>query len=240
MALKLITLDLDNTLWETDPVILRAEKASFDYLVQSCPAVADLYDADSFNQYRKDLAECYPSLRHQVSKLRLETLRRVCLQMGCERDEAARIADEAFAVFYAERSRLDLFEGALEALQLMSARYPLIALTNGNANTEQAGIRHLLVEHFNAEQTGAAKPAPDLFLAALQHAGVEAHEVLHIGDHPEQDIDAARKLGMQTLWVNVLGQSWPESQLPPQWQLDHWRDLPSLLSRLVASLEPQD
>ena len=236
MPLKLITLDLDNTLWETDPVILRAEQASFDYLVQRCPAVADLYDAASFNQYRLDLAESYPSLRHQVSKLREETLRRVCLQMGCEREEAAVIAEDAFAVFYAERSRLDLFEGALDALRWMSDRYPLIALTNGNANTEQAGIRHLLQEHFNAEQTGAAKPAPDLFMAALRHAGVEPHECLHIGDHPLQDIAAARDLGFHTLWVNVLDLQWPQDQQPPQWQLEDWRDMPSLLSRLVASI----
>jgi FMN hydrolase / 5-amino-6-(5-phospho-D-ribitylamino)uracil phosphatase len=237
LALKLITLDLDNTLWETDPVILRAEQASFDSLIQLCPSVADLYDAQSLNQYRCDLAECYPDLRHQVSKLRLETLRRVCLQAGCHHDKAAELAQQAFDVFFEERSRIDLFDGALDALQWLNERYMLIALTNGNSDLEKVGIRHLFSEHYNAEQTGAAKPAPDLFMAALERAGVAAHECLHIGDHPQQDIDAARRLGFHTLWVNALGQRWPEAVEPPQWQLQDLQSLPSLVTRLAARLD---
>ena len=32
--IKLITFDLDNTLWDSDPVILSAEQACWDYLSQ--------------------------------------------------------------------------------------------------------------------------------------------------------------------------------------------------------------
>lgn len=234
--LKLVTLDLDNTLWETDPVIVRAEQASYNWLIAACPDVGDLYSADELNRYRRQLAECYPDLGHQVSKLRLEALRRICMQAGCSRQQALTLAQQAFDVFYDHRSRLPLFDGALTTLQWLNKRYMLIALTNGNADLERVGIRHLFTEHYNAEQTGAAKPAPDLFLAALQRAGVEAHECLHIGDHPEQDVDAARRLGFHTLWINVLGQNWPDRLPPPQWQSADLNQVPDLIQTLAASL----
>lgn len=223
--LKLITLDLDNTLWETDPVIEIAERLSYEALVSLAPGVSDLYSITGLRHYKAELAECYPSLAHQISTLRYETLRRTALQAGCDHDSAARIAQQAFDVFYEERSKLTLFEGARDALTHLSSQYPLIALTNGNANLAAVGIDHLFSAYFNAESVGAAKPEPDLFHAALEHQGVRAEDCLHIGDHPVQDIHAARTLGFQTLWVNALNLDWPNDVPPPPYRIHHLSEL---------------
>ena len=225
MAIKLLTLDLDNTLWETDPVIVKAEQASYNTLIEQAPGVADLYSLEGLREYKNQLAECYPSLVHQISRLRFETLRRVALQAGIEHDKAEAIAEKAFAVFMQERSNLTLFDGVLDALQTLAEELPLIALTNGNANLKAVGIDHLFTAHFSAEDVGAAKPEANLFHAALQHQQVEPHECLHIGDHPHQDIDAARQLGFHTLWVNALELQWPDDLDSPRHSIQHLSEL---------------
>ncbi|MDP2505457.1 MULTISPECIES: HAD family hydrolase [unclassified Oceanobacter] len=231
MALKLITLDLDDTLWHTAPVMQRAEQACYDWICAQCPGFADLYSRDGLRQYKSELAECYPSLQHQISRLRFETLRRAALQTGCDSSTAHDLASAAFEVFSQERSTLELFAGAETMLQQLSARWPLIAATNGNADLERVGIHHYFSAHLNAETVGAAKPQGDIFLAALAHAGVEAHECLHIGDHPHHDIDAARTVGLHTLWVNLDNRIWPDTFSPPTLQVRTLSEVVELIQR---------
>lgn len=47
-------------------------------------------------------------------------------------------------------------------------------------------------------EIGWIKPNPRHFRHALDHAGVPAHEVLHVGDHPWRDIEGAKAHGMKT------------------------------------------
>lgn len=231
MAIKLLTLDLDNTLWETDPVIARAEQASYDALITRSPAIADLYSITGLRDYKSQLAECYPTMAHQVSRLRLETLRRIALQAGHAHNDAQDIAEFAFDTFMAERSNLTLFEGARQALETLADEFPLIALTNGNASLEVVGLDHLFAAHFNAEEVGAAKPDAHLFNAALAHQQVQPHECLHIGDHPHQDIDAARTVGFHTVWVNVLDLHWPEAISAADVSIQHLSQLTDAVKR---------
>lgn len=235
-SIQLITFDLDNTLWETDPIIYRAEQASYDALIAAHPDIASLYTLEGVRQYKSDLAECYPSLVHQVSKIRFETLRRIALQAGLFGDEAERIAQIAFDAFYHERSQVTPFEQAFEKLEQLSEIYSLIALTNGNADLEMIGIHHLFDAHYNGEEIGAAKPAPDMFEAALKKAGVEARQAVHVGDHPEQDIQAARDLGFHTIWVNVLEKEWPQELTPADLSINHLSELPAAIEHLSNSL----
>jgi len=230
MAIKLITLDLDNTLWETDPVIISAEKACHDWIVTNVPQAAEFYTLEALRDYKNDIAECYPQLRHKVSELRLEVLRRVFLQAGISGDEGRRKAQQAFDVFYQARSNVRLYDGALTALEALSQDYALIAVTNGNANLKLIGIDHLFTAHFNAEGVGAAKPNPDLFNAALQQAGASAAQCIHIGDHQEQDIVAAHRLGIKTIWVNLCDAAWAEDECTPDCEVNH-------LSQLVGAVE---
>lgn len=237
MTIKLLTLDLDNTLWETDPIIIRAEQASYDALINLAPGVKDLYGMEELRDYKNQLAECYPSLAHQISKLRFETLRRVIMQSGLSHEEAERIAEQAFAVFLQERSNLTLFEGALASLQTLAQQFPLIALTNGNANLQTVGIDHLFTAHFSAEEVGAAKPAADLFNAAMEHQQVQPHECLHIGDHPHQDIDAARQLGFSTLWVNAVDLQWPKELTAPEHSIEHLGQLADRVQHIIKQAD---
>jgi HAD superfamily hydrolase (TIGR01509 family) len=233
MAIRLLTLDLDNTLWETDPVIVRAEKATHDWIAEHAPQAASFYSLEALREYRNQIAECYPDLRFRVSKLREEVLRRVFMQSGIDRDRSAQLAADAFQVFYRARSDVTLFEGAEASLQALAVQYPLMAVTNGNADLQLIGIEHYFQAHFSAEDVGAPKPDPALFQAALKSAGVDASECIHIGDHQEQDIVAAATLGMKTIWVNLSDAAWAHSDVSPDQEITHLSQLPAAVAQLV-------
>ena len=233
MALRLLTLDLDNTLWETDSVIVRAEQETLQWIIRHCPQAAEVYSPATIRAYRDQVAASDPELRFRVSRLREEVLLRIFLQSGSTPAQATALAHEAFQVFYRARSRVTLFDGAREALQELAAQYPLIAVTNGNADLELIGIRHLFQGHFSAEEVGAPKPQADVFMAALQHAGVTASECLHIGDHPEQDIAAAGALGMKTVWFNPQQQPWVPDLRRPDGEITQLSQLPELVAQLA-------
>lgn len=210
MTIKLITFDLDNTLWHTDPVIVRAEQRLWDWIQVHTPVAAARFNPDSIQALKLQIANQNPHLRHKLSQLRLEILYQLFTASDYSADQAKRLAQEAFTEFLAARNDVELFPGALEMLRYLKQDYQIIALTNGNADLNTIGINHLFDAHFHAENVARPKPSDDMFIAAMKYAGVSAHECIHIGDHPEQDVSAAQQLGFQTIWANVLKDSWPE------------------------------
>jgi putative hydrolase of the HAD superfamily len=50
-------------------------------------------------------------------------------------------------------------------------------------------------------EVGSAKPAGELFAAALALAGASAQEAIHVGDSLEEDIAGARAAGIDAVWV---------------------------------------
>ena len=233
MAIKLITLDLDHTLWDTDPVLNAAEAAVFEWIAEHSPATLSLYTPEKMAEYKAQLAASYPELRDKVSALRIQTLVRVFMQSGNDRQRAETMANEAFQVFYEARSQLPLFDGVAEVMKQLKEDYLVMAVTNGNADLKIAGHDHLFDDLFNPDQHGAAKPAPDLFQLALAKAGAEAHEAIHIGDHPDQDIAAAQQLGMKTIWFNNKQREWPHSDVQPDQVFTHWNELLPAIAALA-------
>ena len=53
--------------------------------------------------------------------------------------------------------------------------------------------------------SGKEKPEPAIFELALTRLGVEPHEALHVGDHPEKDAAGALAVGMRAVLVDRSG-----------------------------------
>jgi putative hydrolase of the HAD superfamily len=211
--IRLITFDLDNTLWDVEAIVVRAERVMHDWIAEHHPEFSGRIDAAAFAQLRAEVWRERRDIAHNLTELRLEVLRRAFLQAGYAADAAEAAAQGAFAEFFRERNTVEFFPGALPALQELRATYELYALSNGNADIRRIGLDHLFSRHFSAISVGAAKPDPRIYRAALEAAGVQPQEVIHVGDHPEQDVAAAAAVGMRTVWVNFQGQPWPD--LPP-------------------------
>ena len=210
MTIELLTFDLDNTLWDVEPALLRAEDAQRQWLLEHRPGAMENIDHEALWALKKALWKSHPELSHHVSAMRRLLLKEIQLRAGYSAEEAERGARAAFAVFLEERQRVELYAQALEVLELLAGRYRLGALTNGNADVYKTDAGDYFDFAFLAEDIGASKPQADMFHAALQHTGVEAHNVIHVGDDPEHDIAGAKAVGMQTVWMNSRGKAWPD------------------------------
>lgn len=229
MTIKLITFDLDNTLWHTDPVIIRAEEAQWQSIIQLCPNAISLFTPALLKNLKLETIEKNPHLRHKLSALRQTFLIQLFIQCGISKQQAEHFSQQVFCDFLAVRNQVELFPGALNLLTALQKRYHVIALTNGNADLKKIGLDHLFNAHFHAENVKRPKPHNDMFLAALKHAKVSSDESLHIGDHPEQDIDAANRMGFKTVWANLLGQTWPKNVNRADYNITHLDQLIDLL-----------
>lgn len=207
-----ITLDLDDTLWPIWPTIARAEEVLQSWLVQHAPATATLSKSrETLRAVREQVGQERRDLAHDLSALRLESIRRLLVQAG---DDPA-LAEDAFDVFFAERQRVELFEDALPALGWLSERFPVIAVSNGNADVQRVGIGQHFRASISAKEFGVAKPDVRIFHAAALAANVPPAAVLHIGDDAHLDGVGALQAGMQLAWVNRSDAPWAHHPLTP-------------------------
>ena len=136
-TVQAITLDLDDTLWPIWPTIARAEKQLLAWLQVHAPATATLAaDPHSRVVLRAEVEARYPELAHDLGSLRREAIR---LQLARAGDDT-NLAEPAYDVFIAERMNVTLFEDVLPALEWLSARMPIVSVSNGNADVHQIGI----------------------------------------------------------------------------------------------------
>ena len=210
--IRAITLDLDDTLWPIWPTIARAESVLQSWLAEHAPATWALYaEPGALRALRNRMDQLRPDLRHDLSALRRESIRLALTQAG----EDPALAEPAFEVFFDERQRVDLFEDALPALEYLSSRWPVVALSNGNADLRRVGLGRYFHASISAREVGAAKPDARIFHHGAHAAGVPASQVLHIGDDAHLDGLGALRAGMQTVWLNREGADWPHPDTRP-------------------------
>ena len=214
-TIKAITLDLDDTLWPVWPTIRKAEAALHDWLLANVPNTAALLEnPESMRAKRDVLVAEFPHRVHDLSFMRQEAIRRALLAGG---DDPALTAT-AYEVFFEARHQVVLFEDALPALEYLAARYPLISISNGNADIQRIGLSRYFKGAISAGEFGIAKPDPRIFKAAATTAGVPLAQVLHVGDDSALDAVGALQSGMHAAWLNREGKDWPPDQPEPHHQ----------------------
>lgn len=231
-GLRLVTFDLDDTLWEVRPVLVHAEAVTAQWMHARCPALAARYDSAAMTALRVRLLAERPELRHHISELRREAMRIALRDCGFGDTEATALAEEGFEVFHAARHRVEPFAAVEDCLRALAQRYLLGVLTNGNADV----FRLPLGRHFRfavrAESVGTSKPDPAHFRAALREAGVAPDEAVHVGDHPEHDIEGALGAGLRAVWYNPQARAWPGRGPAAHAEFRDFSELPALLERI--------
>lgn len=226
--IRAITLDLDDTLWPVWPAIARAEKVLLQWLAEHAPATAAMLGTtEAVRAIRVQVERDRPDLRHDLSGLRRESIRRALAQAG----EDTALAEPAFALFFAHRQKVDLYDDALPALEFLAARWPVIALSNGNANVQTIGLGRYFQASLNVGNTGFAKPDVRMFQAAAATAGVPVGQILHIGDDAQLDAVGALGAGMHAAWLNRQGVDWPTHGPAPHATVDSLHTLCKLLDQ---------
>ena len=204
--IRTITLDLDDTLWEIGPVIQRAESSLWHWLSEHYPRIGQRWSAQRLVELRESIVADYPGRAHDFRYLRKRVLAQVAVDSGYTED----LVEPAFDIFDAARNSVELFPDVVPELTRLSKNYTLVAITNGNANLDTIGIASLFDGIVTSVDVGVPKPARPMFDEAMRLAGSTPEETLHVGDHPESDIDGARQVGMRTAWMNRFNDEWPE------------------------------
>jgi FMN hydrolase / 5-amino-6-(5-phospho-D-ribitylamino)uracil phosphatase len=211
MIARVISLDLDDTLWPVAPVIASAEVVLFDWLKTHYPRAARGHTIESMRARRARIAVRYPERSHDLTFLRRHSLARQFVAAGY----AESLCDEAMEVFLEARNRVELYDDVRPSLTRLRAAYRLYAVSNGNADLKRCGIGDLFDGHITAISAGAAKPDARIFAALAEMARVSPEEVLHVGDDPLADVVGARQAGMQAAWLNRDSRTWPVTLAPP-------------------------
>lgn len=211
---QVITFDLDDTLWDMRPVLVNAEKAVRAWCDIHCPELYREHNNERLMALRTTTVAKRPELRHQISQLRIEVTREALEQCGYSAADARQLAEDAFDVFIEARHQVTLFEHAEQCLSALARHYRIGALTNGNACVYRVGLGDYFDFAFRAEELNAAKPAPEPFLAVLDHSGTRADQWIHVGDHWEHDVQGAQNIGADTIWVNSADALWPGAEKP--------------------------
>lgn len=211
-GVQAIIFDLDDTLWEVGPVIVRAEHAMLGFLAARYPRVLELHTLESMRDVRARLGREHPAMRHDFTWLRLESLRQHAREAGYPDS----MAQQAFEVFYQTRNEVTLYDDVLPALEQLHPRYRLFAVSNGNANLATIGLARLFEHALAARDAGMLKPDPRIFALLLERAGLAGAQVVHVGDDAVADVEGARRAGVMPVWLNRTGKDWPSvGAVPP-------------------------
>jgi len=225
VKVRAICFDLDNTLWDVWPVIMRAEQKMYDFLAQRYPRVVAGMTVEMMRAAREQTAAAHPQMRHDFTFLRKQTLREHAREFGY----AEAMVEEAFEAFIRARNEVDLYPDVLPALDRLAARYRLFTASNGNADLGRIGIAHFFERTVAARHVGALKPDPAIFHKVIEGTDLQAHEVVYVGDDPLLDVEGARGAGMQAIWIDRQGGEWPPQIAPASYTVRSLTELVELL-----------
>ena len=113
-----------------------------------------------------------------------------------DRDNFFEVAYEHFA----EAGVWKLYPDVPEVLEQLRPRFQLAVISNFDGRLrfilQHLGISNYFRHIFISSELGADKPDPEIFRRALKIMHLNADEVLHVGDDPERDWNAASAAGL--------------------------------------------
>jgi putative hydrolase of the HAD superfamily len=208
-AVRAICFDLDNTLWEIDPVLMRAERILTDWLRTRYPRIVERFSSEAMLVARQALLREEPHRAHDLTYLRRETLARAAGAVGYDPVTAGSIAQQAFDAWHAARNECQPYPDVIPALEWLGERFRLATLSNGNADLSRIGIAHHFEISLHASAVGCAKPDPRAYTALADALTLPPEDILFVGDEPQADVIGPRAAGMKTVWVNRGAAAWP-------------------------------
>lgn len=207
-TIKLLLIDLDDTLWATK--------------INNKQALRELYTALSWGQYFLSFDEfysIYEPINYQLweqynqgiidrEMLSRERLRKPLEPFVSHTDEEWQAIDDTF--LHAVRRQTLLCEGALEAMAYLKSRYSICILSNGFGSLqydkiERSGLSPYVDHVVLSDEVGLHKPQPEIFQLALERMGYAASEALMIGDSYSSDIVGASRAGIRSIWYSPEG-----------------------------------
>lgn len=129
------------------------------------------------------------------------------------------------------------YSEAQDTLQYLSEHgYRIGVIANQSPGTAKRLERWGLLKYIDivaaSAELGVAKPDSAIFEQALKLVGCDAHEAVMVGDRLDNDIAPAKKLGMNTVWIQqgfAIYQKPESAEYEPDYTINHLSMLEELL-----------
>ena len=226
-----ITFDLDDTLYDNREVILRTEQESLAFVQNYHPALKAMQSKD-FQRLRQALRETEPEIYHDVTEWRRRAVEQAMLNAGMSARDAAIGAEASMENFARWRSRIDVPQETHDTLAKLAEKWPLVAITNGNAQPELFGLGDYFEFVLRAGPHGRSKPFNDMYHLAAQKLRLPPGQILHVGDDLTTDVAGAIRCGMQACWIKPEGADLltaVDSRLLPHLEISRLASLTTLI-----------
>lgn len=238
---KLLLLDMDHTLCDTEGADLAGKKFLSDRLSEllflnkgeadalSGYFMGVLYDRPEGVEWQRREGEEEGSYRGRLLSLCISKRVAKKLDHSKASEVIGELMEHRFMAF-------DFFDGVKELLGELRGKYRTVVLSNGPLYSQEPKAEKVAMdEHVDRVVLAGAhpwsKPDPRIFEFVLREEGVDAHDTLHVGDSLGSDIAGAKAAGIPCVWINPGEKSHPV-EISPDYILKSVLELPSLLQKI--------
>ena len=201
--IKLISFDLDDTLYDNSEVIRLAEQKFLESVIEASQISLS---QQQWQQHKQHTFEQDPIYCEDVVAWRSKTLIDLLQQQGKTAAQSQQICQIAMAEFVKWRHKINIPEQSIDVLNQLKTRFPLVAITNGNVDPLSIGLNQFSLVLRGGEQ-GRAKPHADLFQQTAEYFQLNPQQILHVGDHLVTDVQGAIQANCQAAWLNLSQQN---------------------------------
>jgi putative hydrolase of the HAD superfamily len=227
--IHLAAFDGDNTLWDFDAAMRLALRSTLEELWTVMPGpTTEALTVDRMIGIRNRVAGELEGRVADLGVVRYAAFERTLEEVGVE---DANLAARLNAMFFAvKQQHVEPFSDAEPVLKELAGKYRTALLTNGNTDPAQYGLDRYLDPIVHAATEGVAKPDPAIFSILLERAGVEAHEVVYIGDSLSDDVAGAQSARIRSIWLNRNGVE-REGDVMPDAEVRSLGEVPAVVDR---------
>jgi putative hydrolase of the HAD superfamily len=235
--LEAIFFDIDDTLFSTTAFAARARENSIDAMIEMGVSTPR---EELLRELREVIAEFSSNYEHHFERL----LARLPREHLAGLNQALVVAAAVVAYHETKFRELAAHDDVTDVLQVLARKgYRLGIISSGLTFKQMEKLIRLRVipsldpqAILISEEAGINKPNPKLFLRACERAGVNPARCMYVGDHPVNDVDAAKAAGMMTVWNRRDGRHQDaRGRTVPDFVVHNFWDLLAVVERIEAS-----
>lgn len=217
---KAVFFDLYNTLVRYDPPREQMQvKVGAEFGIQLTPQAVRrvLLEADDY--FYRENARLPVSKRSREEAMALYTRYQGLVLRGCGLEVPPETALKMLMRLRQSGMKLVLYDDVRPSLTGLRGRGLVLGMIS-NVDRDMAsvfqelGLDSLLDFLFTSHQVGSDKPNPAIFRAALERAGVQAAEAIHVGDQYHSDVRGAQAVGISPVLLDRGGAQAPPAECP--------------------------
>lgn len=226
MNITAISFDVDQTLIDTDRVIMRSMESVREELIDRIPGERTRnLTVEQMWSIRDQEEKDYVGKVRDFDEIRRRSFLRMLDHVGYTGpDLSARLNEVYLKLRYND---IRPYEDVVPMLDALAPRFKLGLLSNGNNYPEYFGLADRFDFAVYAQDIGIEKPDPKTFKITVERAGCSLNQLLHVGDSLETDVKGAQVVGVHAVWLNRSEEP-NDTSIVPDHEIKSLTELPAV------------